>query len=238
MNEVELNKQANLSPHLASPSEAALSQTNELDGLRLSPHFTLAELTKTSYHTLDGNIPSRVAIENLKRVCGWLEILRERYNMRYGDGFSPPELGGVRGGLRSSSAGLLPQGRKNARSSAVDQTTPSCGHPIPEQSSPTRSLSYSGGEIPIVISSGYRSEEVNMKCGGAKGSNHLTGCAVDIRCYGPEQMIRYACLLLDIADETKRVFDELILEQRGTTYWVHFAVRPKNNRRKILFDCR
>jgi len=209
MNEVELNKQANLSPHLASPSEAALSQTNELDGLRLSPHFTLAELTKTSYHTLDGNIPSRVAIENLKRVCGWLEILRERYNMRYGDGFSPPELGGVRGGLRSSSAGLLPKGRKN-----------------------------SGGEVPIVISSGYRSEAVNMKCGGAKGSNHLTGCAVDIRCYGPEHMIRMAGILLDIADENGWVFDELIQEQRGTTYWVHFAVRPKNNRRKILFDCR
>ena len=206
--------------------------------IKLSEHFTLEELTKTSYHTLDGNIPSRVAIENLKRICGWLEILRERYNMRYGDGISPPEIGGVRGGLRSSSAGLLPQGRKNARTSAVEQTTPSCGHPIPEQSSPTRSLSYSGGEIPIVISSGYRSEEVNMKCGGAKGSNHLTGCAVDIRCYGPEHMIRMAGILLDIADGTKQEFDELILEQRGTTYWVHFAVRPKNNRRKILFDCR
>ena len=229
MNEVELNKQANLSPHLASPSEAALSQTNELDGLRLSPHFTLAELTKTSYHTLDGNIPSRVAIENLKRVCGWLEILRERYNMRYGDGFSPPELGGVRGGLNVS--------RSDSRSSR-DQTTPSCGHPIPEQSSPTRSLSYSGGEVPIVISSGYRSEAVNMKCGGAKGSNHLTGCAVDIRCYGPEQMIRMAGILLDIADENGWVFDELIQEKRGTTYWIHFAVRPKENRRKILFDCR
>ena len=202
MNEVELNKQA-----------------------KLSPHFTLGELTKTSYHTLDGNIPSRVAIENLKRICGWLEILRERYNTRYGDGFSPPELGGVRGGLNDSR-------------SSRDQTTPSCGHPIPEQSSPTRSLSYSGGECPIVISSGYRSEEVNMKCGGAKGSNHLTGCAVDIRCYGPEQMIRYACLLLDTADENGWVFDELIQEKRGTTYWVHFAVRPKDNRRKILFDCR
>ena len=92
--------------------------------------------------------------------------------------------------------------------------------------------------MPIVISSGYRSEEVNMKCGGAKGSNHLTGCAVDIRCYGPEQMIRYACLLLDTADENGWVFDELIQEKRGTTYWVHFAVRPKDNRRKILFDCR
>ena len=184
---------------------------SELDGLRLSPHFTIGELTKTSYHTLDGNIPSRVAIENLRRLCGWLEILRERYNMRYGDGVSPPEIGGVRGGL---SKGI----------SAGDQTTPD--------------PSYSGGEIPIVISSGYRSEEVNMKCGGAKGSNHLTGCAVDIRCYGPEQMIRYACLLLDTADENGWVFDELIQEKRGTTYWIHFAVRPKDNRRKILFDCR
>ena len=188
---------------------------SELDGLRLSPHFTLGELCKTSYHTVDGNIPSRKAIENLKRICGWLEILRERYNKRYGDGVSPPEF-------------LLPQGRKNvSRSdsrSSRDQTTPD--------------PSYSGGEVPIVISSGYRSEEVNMKCGGAKGSDHLTGCAVDIRCYGPEQMIRYACLLLDTADENGWVFDELIQEKRGTTYWVHFAVRPKDNRRKILFDCR
>ena len=187
---------------------------SELDGLHLSPHFTLGELCKTSYHTVDGNIPSRKAIENLKRICGWLEILRERYNKRYGDGVSPPELGGVRGGL-------------NKGQFEGDQTTPSCGHP-----------SYSGGEVPIVITSGYRSEAVNMKCGGAKGSNHLTGCAVDIRCLGSEQMIRYACLLLDTADENGWLFDELIQEKRGTTYWIHFAVRPKDNRRKILFDCR
>ena len=89
----------------------------------------------------------------------------------------------------------------------------------------------------VFINSGYRSEEVNRLCGGAKGSNHLTGCAVDIRCYGPEHMIRMARILLDIADETKREFDELILEKRGSTYWVHFAVRPSDNRRKILFDC-
>ena len=196
--------------------------------MKLSEHFTLGELTKTSYHPLDGNIPSRVAIENLRNLCkNWLEDLRFSYNQLYGDPqpVSPPESGGARGGLnsgnsagvqttpappRSSSAGLLPEGRKN-----------------------------SGGEsIPIVISSGFRSEEVNRKCGGAKGSNHLTGCAVDIRCYGPEQMIRMAGILLDIADGTKRDFDELIQEKRGTTYWIHFAVRPKENRRKILFDCR
>ena len=37
--------------------------------MKLSEHFTLGELTKTSYDTLDKNIPSRVAIENLKKIC-------------------------------------------------------------------------------------------------------------------------------------------------------------------------
>ena len=149
---------------------------------KLSEHFSLAELCKTSYITADGNIPSRVAIENLKNLCeNWLEDLRYSYNTLYGE--------------RSQ-------------------------------------------EIPLIITSGFRSEEVNRLCGGAKGSNHLTGCAVDIRCLGPEHMIRMAGILLDIADGTKRDFDEIILEKRGTTYWIHFAVRPKDNRRKILFDCR
>ena len=150
--------------------------------MKLSNHFTLAELCKTSYHTADGNIPSHVAIENLRNICeNWLEDLRYSQNTLYGD---------------------------------------------------------KEHDIPIIISSGYRSEEVNQKCGGAKGSNHLTGCAVDIKCYGPEQMIRMAGILLDIADGTHRDFDELIIEKRGTTYWIHFAVRPSGNRRKILFDCR
>ena len=179
---VTIDKNIKLSEHLASPSEAALSHSNELDGLRLSPHFTLGELCKTSYHTTDGNIPSHVAIENLRNLCeNWLEDLRYSQNTLYGD-------------------------KKD--------------------------------DIPIIINSGFRSEEVNRKCGGSKGSNHLTGCAVDIKYYGPEQMIRMAGILLDIADGTKRDFDELILEKRGTTYWIHFAVRPKDNRRKILFDCR
>ena len=55
--------------------------------MKLSEHFTLGELCKTSYHTLDGNIPSRVAIENLKNICeNWLEDLRFSYNELYGEG--------------------------------------------------------------------------------------------------------------------------------------------------------
>ena len=42
--------------------------------MKLTEHFTLGEMTKTSHKTADGNIPSHVAIENLKRLCGWLEM--------------------------------------------------------------------------------------------------------------------------------------------------------------------
>ena len=121
---------------------------------RLSEHFTLGEMCKTSAKKADGrsaqgdallakNIPSHVHIENLKRLCGWLEMLRDEWNRRYGE-----------------------------------------------------------GDDPIVINSGYRSEAVNKAVGGVKGSNHLTGCAADIRVAGMEQALRYAVILLDISDES------------------------------------
>ena len=87
---------------------------------------------------------------------------------------------------------------------------------------------------PIIINSGFRSEAVNKAIGGVPGSNHLTGCAVDIHCAGVEQILRYAVILLDIADGTRRDFDELLIERSPKgTFWLHFAVRPSNNRRKI-----
>ena len=42
---------------------------------------------------------------------------------------SPPELGGVRGGLRSAEGRLLPEGRKNKRIGSLVQTTPPAGTP-------------------------------------------------------------------------------------------------------------
>ena len=155
--------------------------------MKLSEHFVLGELTKTKHVTEDGNIPSHVAIENLKRICeNWLEDLRYSYNTLY----------------------CLEPGEDYESSKNVE---------------------------PIFINSGYRSPAVNKLAGGAQNSNHLTGCAVDIRCIGKEQMIRYAGILLDIADGTKQEFDELLLEQHGSVCWLHFAVRPKDNRRRIEF---
>ena len=124
--------------------------------MKLSEHFTLGEMTKSNSHPEIYNIPSHEAIANMKRLCGWLEVLRERAS------------------------------------------------PDPSK----------GREVPIIINSGYRSQQLNKKIGGAANSNHLTGCAVDIRTSGMEQAICYAAIL---------------------AVWVHFAVRPSNNRRKVMF---
>ncbi len=150
---------------------------SEHDGSRLSPHFTLRELCKTSVRM--ENVPNEAQVENLKRLCRWLERLRRRWNDLYGE-----------------------------------------------------------GDDPIVINSGYRSPAVNKAVGGAPTSNHLTGCAVDIRVAGLEQLLRYAVILLDISDESKEDFDELLLERKGAVMWLHFAVRPSGNRRRVRLIAR
>ena len=142
--------------------------------MRLSEHFSLAELTKTN--TGIANVPSEAQVENLKRVCRWLERLRKRWNDKYGD-----------------------------------------------------------GDDPIIINSGFRSAAVNKAVGGVPTSNHLTGCAVDIRCIGMEQALRYASILLDISDMSREDFDELLIEQKRNVVWIHFAVRPSGNRRRCNF---
>ena len=145
--------------------------------MKLSEHMTLAELCKTN--TGMENVPGVAQVENLRRVCRWLERLRRRWNDLYADD------GGV------------------------------------------------GMEEPLIINSGYRSPAVNKAVGGAPTSNHLTGCAVDIRVAGLEQLLRYAVILLDISDESGEDFDELLLERNGAVMWLHFAVRPSGNRRKV-----
>ena len=142
---------------------------------KLSEHFTLSEMCKTHVKGFN-NIPNAAQTNNLKRLCGWLEELRQEWNNTYGE-----------------------------------------------------------GNDPIIINSAFRSPAVNRAVGGVPTSNHLTGCAADIRVLGMEQLMRYATILLDISDKTKENFDELLMERKGNSLWLHFAVRETGNRRKIKF---
>ena len=79
--------------------------------VKLSEHFTLAELCKSKHEGIY-NIPSHVAIENLKRVCAWLEELRERYKRNYvlvQTTPTPPNSGG------EASGKILPLSRGSQR---------------------------------------------------------------------------------------------------------------------------
>ncbi len=55
--------------------------------INLSEHFTLAEMCKTNVNLK--NVPKEAQVENLKRLCRWLEMLRSEWNKRYGEGNDP-----------------------------------------------------------------------------------------------------------------------------------------------------
>ena len=58
----------------------------------------------------------------------------------------------------------------------------------------------------------------------------------NIRVSGMEQAIVYAAILIQYANESHQDFDELLIEKnRKGAIWLHFAVRPKDNRRKVQF---
>ena len=77
---------------------------------------------------------------------------------------------------------------------------------------------------PIVVSSGYRSWALNQKVGGSKNSDHMYGCAADIRCQGNNQESNKQ--LFDLAVEmmergelvgVKQIIDECHY------HWVHVS---------------
>ena len=69
---------------------------------------------------------------------------------------------------------------------------------------------------PFLISSGYRSREVNESVGGSKTSQHCEGCAADFNVKGisPDAVVR-AIVNADIP------YDQVILEFDS---WVHISI--------------
>lgn len=86
----------------------------------------------------------------------------------------------------------------------------------------------------IVISSGYRSKELNRRVGGVGNSNHLYGYAVDIVPIKGNIQDLYQ-LFLSFLKTNNLPFDELIFERSKNSVWIHFAMRLNGiNRKKVL----
>ena len=146
-----------LSPDLASPSAATLSNLSELNCVRLSPHFYLREFLQLKRYPK--KVPTLQAVVNLTYGC--LMLLE-----------------------------------------------------------PARFL-----VGPIIVSSGFRCEEVNRQVGGVAKSQHLTGQAADIRPMNPGQFQNLVDFL-----KTWEYTDQLLT---GST-WLHVSWTPFGTPRHMI----
>jgi hypothetical protein len=134
--------------------------------MKLSQHFTLAEMTVTQHRELD-NTPAPEVIANLTRLAEFLEQVKT----------------------------LL------------------------------------GGK-PIIVNSAYRSPAINASVGGKPTSQHVHGCAADIRVPGmtPDQVVRAVVASTLPFDQCIREFDA----------WTHISipntVKEKPRKQALIID--
>lgn len=77
--------------------------------------------------------------------------------------------------------------------------------------------------VPVIVTSGYRSPRVNKAVGGVTSSDHLTGQAADIQAprYGSPYLV--ASTLAPLVSTLG--IGQLILEGVGSKQWVHVSTR-------------
>jgi hypothetical protein len=86
--------------------------------------------------------------------------------------------------------------------------------------------------VPIMISSGYRSKELNKAIGGATSSQHLLGQALDLDMDGTPNGVTNKMVFDYIKANLN--FDQLINEFDYS--WVHVSYNPSGKQRKQILN--
>lgn len=69
---------------------------------------------------------------------------------------------------------------------------------------------------PIIVTSGYRCEELNKKVGGVKNSQHQFGLAADLVCADMRTLFNLL--------RTNQYVDQLLYESNGKSTWIHVSI--------------
>jgi len=85
------------------------------------------------------------------------------------------------------------------------------------------------GDKPIIVSSGYRSPDLNKVVGGSDTSAHTQGWAVDFTCPGFGNPLKVAKAIAESDIE----FDQLIHEYEK---WVHISFDPRNRKQLLTIN--
>lgn len=88
----------------------------------------------------------------------------------------------------------------------------------------------------IIVTSCFRNERVNKLVGGVPTSAHRFGLAADCDAVGLTSLA-FGNLILNMRDEGKIKFDQLILEypERGEGAWIHLGFRRNAPMRNQVF---
>lgn len=83
---------------------------------------------------------------------------------------------------------------------------------------------------PIIVSSGYRCPELNQAVGGVEESQHTKGEAADLQPASGGSLAGIIRAAVQFGD-----YDQLIVEQKGTSRWLHVSYTATPRRRILAY---
>jgi len=83
--------------------------------------------------------------------------------------------------------------------------------------------------LPMIVNSGFRSNETNKTVGGVANSQHTKGQAADISVKEPRK-------LLSELLKSGLAFDQAILYDDGRNRFLHISYNSANNRKQVLYS--
>lgn len=84
---------------------------------------------------------------------------------------------------------------------------------------------------PIIITSGYRCDELNKRVKGSQSSQHRYGQAVDIMVQGMSPRVLYLFIKMSGLE-----YDQLIFEQTKNAQWVHISYTKHNRHQNLIYN--
>ena len=88
---------------------------------------------------------------------------------------------------------------------------------------------------PLIISSGYRCEELNKSVGGVMNSAHLYGNAADVQVASSKDFDEFVEFAEDWLRKNKVKFDQSIRESSKDVYWWHIGLRNSKGEQRMQF---